>query len=107
MGIHDRHAGDIQNSERSVVSTLDYRENLDLLLRLYGSRPDRERVLLCPTGSKMQTVAVAIFRTYVRDVQIVYPTPQSFLAPGQYTIGTGPLHVLDLAPFVRSGNVVA
>jgi hypothetical protein len=90
---------EVPNSERWIVSTLDYLENLKLLLTLYGSRPDRERILICPTGSKMQTLAVAIFRTFVRDVQIVYPTPQNFLTPSNYTIGVGPLHLLELTPF--------
>jgi hypothetical protein len=87
----------IQSSQRFAASTLDYRDNLSLLLARYAARPDRERVLISPTGSKMQTVAVGVFRAYVRDVQIVYPTPLSFVSPDRYTLGAGQLHQLDLA----------
>jgi hypothetical protein len=47
----------------------------------------------------MQTVAVAIFRALVEDVQIVYPTPVSYLKPSGYTLGIGQLHLLPLAQF--------
>ena len=36
----------IQNRERFTASTLDYRDNLGLLLARYAARPDRERVLI-------------------------------------------------------------
>jgi hypothetical protein len=87
------------NAERFRTSTLDYRETLDLLVKLYASHGERERLLISPTGSKMQAVAVGIFRAIVEDVQIVYPTPRSFLKPDNYTIGLGPLHLLSLEPF--------
>jgi len=81
------------------VSTLDYRESLDCLLQLYGAHSDRERILLSPTGSKMQTVAVGLFRALMDDVQIVYPTPKEFRSPSNYTKGVGRLFSLDLAEF--------
>lgn len=89
----------IQDAERCQTSTLDYRETLDCLLKLYSKHSGRDRLLISPTGSKMQTVAVGIFRAFVRDVQIVYPTPQGFLKPDSYTLGVGPLHMLSLASF--------
>jgi hypothetical protein len=55
-----------------------------------------ERLLISPTGSKMQAVAVGIFRSFVEDVQIVYPTPRSFLSPSEYTHGIGQIHLLPL-----------
>ena len=89
----------IQDAEMFQTSTLDYRETLDCLLKLYAKHGERERLLVSPTGSKSQTVAVGIFRALVEDVQIVYPTPISFLEPDRYTHGIGPLHLLSLAPF--------
>ena len=79
------------------TSTLDYRETLDCLLRLYGTHSERERLLISPTGSKMQTVAVGLFRTFMDDVQIVYPTPKEFRAP--YTEGIGQRYTLPLEDF--------
>jgi hypothetical protein len=89
----------IEDAETSTASTLDYAENLDVLLDVYRKYADRERVLVCPTGSKMQSLAVGVFRAFVRDVQIVYPTPQNFLHPQNYTVGVGPMHFLDLDTF--------
>ncbi|HEY2292688.1 MAG TPA: hypothetical protein VGM86_18460 [Thermoanaerobaculia bacterium] len=96
------HLEDIRASagERFKVSTLDYRETLSCLLQLYARHAIRERLLLAPTGSKMQTVAVGIFRAFVRDVQIVYPTPQGFRSPDDYTHGVRTLHQLPLERFV-------
>jgi hypothetical protein len=89
----------ISGAERFQTSTLDYRETLECLLKLYAVHGERERLLISPTGSKMQTVAVAIFRALVEDVQIVYPTPVSYLKPSGYTLGIGQLHLLPLAQF--------
>jgi len=81
------------------TSTLDYRETLDALLRLYALHSERERLLVSPTGSKMQTVAVGLFRAFMDDVQIVYPTPKAFLSPANYTKGVGQLYSLPLGIF--------
>jgi hypothetical protein len=82
------------------TSTLDYRETLDALLKLYARGSERERLLLSPTGSKMQSVAVGLFRAFVDDVQIVYPTPKQFRSPTNYTNGVGQLYTLPLDVFV-------
>ncbi|HTE93576.1 MAG TPA: hypothetical protein VK678_08705, partial [Bradyrhizobium sp.] len=83
------------------TSTLDYRETLDALLRLYTRGSERERLLVSPTGSKMQSVAVGLFRAFVKDVQIVYPTPKEFRSPTNYTKGIGQLYTLPLDVFVN------
>lgn len=88
----------IPNAERYQTSTLDYRETLSCLQELYSKHEIRERLLISPTGSKMQAVAVGIFRSFVEDVQIVYPTPRSFLSPSKYTHGIGRIHLLPLEP---------
>lgn len=69
------------------VSTFDYRETLDLLLRIYDQYAVFDRLVVAPTGSKMQAVAVGIMRGVLEDVQIVYPTPLQFLEPSRYTEG--------------------
>jgi len=96
----------IPEAERFQTSTLDYRETLDCLLKLYSEHGERERLLISPTGSKMQTVAVGVFRAMVEDVQIVDPTPGTFLKPDRYTVGIGPLHVLPLAQFSERISVL-
>ena len=81
------------------TSTLDYRETLSALLELYARYSERERLLISPTGSKMQAVAVGLFRAFIDDVQIVYPTPHSFCSPSTYTHGSLFLYSLPLQNF--------
>jgi len=98
---------EIQDAERIQTSTLDYSETLDALLKLYSEHAVRDRLLVSPTGSKMQTVAVGIFRAIVKDVQIAYPTPRGFCKPSEYTLGIGPLHVLPLSVFSNALKIGA
>lgn len=83
------------------TSTLDYKETLDCLLQVYREHGIRDRLLISPTGSKMQTVAAGLFRAFLDDIQVVYPTPHSFRSPEKYTTGIGTLHCLPLEPFSR------
>ena len=78
-----------------VTSTYDYRETLAELLALYSGDGRLQRLVICPTGSKLQTVAVGIFRAFLNDVTIVYPTPRAFQTDA-YTWGVRQLHRLDL-----------
>lgn len=96
------HLDQIQNAERYNISTLDYRETLDCLQTLYTKYGIRDRLLISPTGSKMQAVAVGIFRSFVEDVQIVYPTPRGFQKPDKYTQGIGEMHLLALGSLSES-----
>jgi hypothetical protein len=81
------------------ASTLDYRETLGCLLEVYRQYSERERLLISPTGSKMQTVAVGLLRAVLDDVQVVYPTPKDFQSPGNYTTGIGTTYSLALDSF--------
>lgn len=78
------------------ASTLDYRETLKILIEKYRERSMFDRLVVAPTGSKMQAVAVALFRAALYDVQVVYPTPQIFTEPDRYTVGARRLYELDL-----------
>ena len=78
-----------QDSNCFSVSTLDYRETLDLLLQIYQDYSLRERIIVSPTGSKMQSVAVGIFKAHLEDVQIVYPVATDFTSPKSYSEGIG------------------
>lgn len=84
------------SSKIKRACTLDYRESLGVLLDVYRSRNMFDHLIVAPTGSKMQAVAVGLFRAVLHDVQIVYPTPREFLAPTEYTSGLRRVHYLDL-----------
>ena len=71
------------------MSTLDYRETLDLLLNIYNMYRHGAKLIISPTGSKMQSLAVGIVCAFLRDVQVAYPTPRLFAAPADYTQGVG------------------
>jgi hypothetical protein len=86
----------LQRREDHIASTRDYRETLRILLKVYGERSMFDRIVVAPTGSKMQAVAVGLFRSVMYDVQIVYPTPQIFTAPHEHTIGIRQLYKIDL-----------
>ncbi|MBZ5564632.1 MAG: hypothetical protein LAP13_19710, partial [Acidobacteriia bacterium] len=90
------HTDSLEGEEGYSTSTLDYRETLEYLLQIYTNHGTTERILIAPTGSKMQAVAVGIFRSFIRDVQIVYPTPRTFTSPTSYTIGVRQLYSLAL-----------
>lgn len=94
------HIESLQGEESHSTSTLDYRETLDCLLEIYRKHGSIERILVAPTGSKMQTVATGLFRSFIRDVQIVYPTPGLFPSPANYTVGTKQLFRLMLDDYV-------
>jgi hypothetical protein len=91
----------VRGAEVFATSTLDYLETLDCLLKLYAAHSVSERLLIAPTGSKMQTVAVGIFRSFIEDVQIVYPTPRGYCSPENYTRGIGQMHILSLEPYFK------
>ncbi len=86
------------NRIEKETSTFDYRETLVYLLEVYESHGAWERIFVAPTGSKMQTVAVGVFRAFMKDVQVVYPIPRKLEAK-RYTIGVEKTYSLDLSPF--------
>ena len=77
------------------ASTLDYRDTLRVLLQIYAERSTFDRMLVAPTGSKMQAVAVGLVRAVLTDLQVVYPTPQ-VLNASHYTKGVGRVHGISV-----------
>lgn len=89
----------IPQREEATVSTLDYRETLNLLLEIYGRNSDRQKLVVSPTGSKMQAVAVGLLRGFLNDIEVAYPTPVTFESPERYSTGVRNLYALDLQLF--------
>jgi hypothetical protein len=75
------------------TSTLDYTESVEVLLDLYWDCAAEFRVVLAPTGSKMQTVACSVVKAIHPDIHIEYPTPESFLK--EYSRGVGTCWTVD------------
>jgi len=93
------HTDEIPQREDYSVSTLSYEETLLCLLDIYAEHGAMERLILSPTGSKMQAVASGVLRAFMKDVQVVYPSPRKFVLPPKYTNGVRALYSLSLAPF--------
>lgn len=89
----------IPGTEEVQVSTLDYREALGALLTQYRQYSERERLVVAPTGSKMQALAVGVLRAFLTDVEIAYPTPARFDRPERYTKGVARTYTLSLDEF--------
>jgi hypothetical protein len=79
-----------------ATSTLDYAETVSVLLDLYWSNSAEYRIVLAPTGSKMQTVGCYIAKGIHIDIHIEYPTPESFLPT--YSKGIGNRWMLEFGP---------
>ena len=84
---------DSRGLPKRATSTLEYTETLKLLLELYWSLSVDHRILVAPTGSKMQTVAVFIVKQLHPDIHLEYPTPSGFL--DSYSGGIGATWVID------------
>ena len=94
--LNERTLKQSQGSDEHEASTFDYRETLRMLLEIYRRRCGWDRLIIAPTGSKMQAVGVGLFRAVLPDVQIVYPTPQTFVEPARYTVGLSNVYRFDV-----------
>jgi hypothetical protein len=65
-----------------ATSTLDYRETFERLAHIYRENAYSNRLVIAPTGSKMQAVACALLKNCCEDVHVEYPTPESFFVRG-------------------------
>ncbi len=81
------------------TSTLHYHETIEVLLELYWQLALDHRVLLAPTGSKMQTIACFLVKAMHKDIHVEYPIPTGFL--DLYSTGTG---LKWTVAFPRLGN---
>jgi hypothetical protein len=71
-----------------VASTLDYRESVRLLVELYWQLSASHRILLAPSGSKLQAVACYLVKSLHPDIHIEYPSPEGFKPEYSSGIGT-------------------
>ncbi|MEY2501581.1 MAG: hypothetical protein QOI07_1915 [Verrucomicrobiota bacterium] len=85
-----------------TASTLDYRESIAVLRDLYWSLNIDHRILLAPTGSKMQTLACFLIVAIHPDIHVEYPTPHGFL--NLYSKGTGTSWAVNLG---KVGDLIA
>ena len=75
---HDNLFDNTTGSLVRKTSTLYYYETFALLSDIYKQYCCEYRIVVAPTGSKMQSVACALFKICCPDIHIEYPTPESF-----------------------------
>lgn len=102
--VHPADAGGVPMPKR-VVSTLDYRGTVSLLLQLYWHLSANHRVLLAPAGSKLQAVGCYLVKALHPDIHIEYPSPEGFLP--YYSSGVGPRWLLDLGQLSERLSVIS
>jgi len=78
-----------------TVSTYDYRESIYQLLNVRRDFGTYERIIYFATGSKMQTLALAIMKAAFDDVHIEYPIPESYFFTN-YSVGVGDLSTVTI-----------
>ena len=64
------------------VSTVDYRETFELIASIYKEHCINNRIILSPTGTKMQALGCALIKLCCPDIHIEYPIPESFYVNG-------------------------
>jgi len=64
------------------VSTVDYRETFELIASIYKEHCIYNRIILSPTGTKMQALGCALIKLCCPDIHIEYPIPESFYVNG-------------------------
>jgi hypothetical protein len=79
-----------------AVSTRFYSETIEALQGIYMTTRYTHRLLVAPTGSKMQALGVTLFRLMHPEIQIIYPVASDFFA---YTEGSKETWQVDFGPF--------
>jgi len=86
--------GDDNEKPTKTTSTLYYNETYELLVRLYWKFSSSHRIILAPTGSKMQAIGCYLLRAVHNDIHIEYPVVQGFFAD-KYSTGVRETWQLD------------
>jgi hypothetical protein len=97
--------GQSSHMPQRAVSTLDYRETVSLLLRLYWQLSATHRVILAPAGSKMQAVACFLVKALHPDIHIEYPSPEGFLP--EYSSGIAHRWIVDFGPLAKFVSTIS
>lgn len=93
----------ISDVEQTTVSTFDYLETFALLEDCYQKVKLTHKFIVGSPISKLQAVAVALFKLYRQDVQILYPTPKSYLFM-EHSKFSGKIHSIRFKNFSQFVN---
>jgi hypothetical protein len=71
---------------------LNYIETFDLLASIYREKCIDYRIVLAPTGTKMQTLGCALIKLCCPDIHIEYPIPESYYIDGYSSSAIRQIH---------------
>ncbi|MEC5127252.1 hypothetical protein VSU19_10865 [Verrucomicrobiales bacterium BCK34] len=83
-------------------SSLDYQDTIRVLAEIYREFCFTHRLVLAPTGSKMQALGAALFRAICPDVHIEYPMPEKYFHEGFSSKEIHKIHVIDFKSLSRT-----
>ncbi len=89
--------GDTFSEEEKTVSTFDYHKTIMMLEKIYQSYKYERRIIVVPTGSKLQTFGIFLFKQMHPDIQIIYPVTKKFAET--YTEGYKRIWEISLPSF--------
>jgi hypothetical protein len=98
----------LESAERSIrftLSTFAYEDTIELLEKLYQMYSDSHRIIIAPTGSKLQAAGVGLFHYMRPDVQIVYPVTSGFAR--EYTKGCKALWTIAIPEWAAFVSVLS
>ena len=81
------------------TSTLHFHETFALLSSIYKEYCYTNRIIIAPTGSKMQSVGCALLKICCPDIHIEYPTPESYFIKGYSSIDIKGVYELKFPSF--------
>jgi len=84
------------NKEFDATMIHDYRPTVYRLLDAYEAKGLTHRVVIAPTGSKMQAVGTFLFKVIRADAEIIYPAPVGHNPLSTEGVGLGA--TVDLGP---------
>jgi hypothetical protein len=91
------------NEPVKTTSTLYYAETYELLTLLYWRFSTEHRIIIAPTGSKMQTLGSYLMRAVHKDIHVEYPAVAGFFAD-KYSQGVREIWEID---FGNMGDFVS
>jgi len=90
------------------LSTFDYSTTIKTLEKVYEQYTFTRKILLAPTGSKLQTVAAFMFRLLHPDVHIVYPVTKQFkIGEYEYSEGCKAIWGIHIGDFSKFASCIA
>lgn len=81
-------------------STFSYPDTFRALCDAYEAHENSHRILLAPTGSKLQAVGCTLFKWAHPDVQLIYPVPRTYSE--QFTEGIREIWSIRFSSFAST-----